>query len=246
MPMGGIYGARTLLCVKLDHVAELRQARSSDGFDPAVYAATCDRKGCKGVSAHLGRDRRYMSVEDVHGIKDAIRGEFNLEIGLSDEMIGLAREVRPHIVTIVPEMKEETTPGGGFDVKTHLSGIRDAVRLLHDDGIQVSILIDPDIEALEYSKECAADRVEICMAGYCDARRKDEIDKEIRKVCAAVNHAAGMRLRVTAGRKLDYTNIEPLLDAAGLTEVHIGRAIISRSVEVGLSRALDDMLEILE
>ncbi len=246
MPMGGIYGARTLLCVNLDHVAELREARPSDGFDPAVYAETCDKKGCKGVSAHLSRDRSYIREEDVHAIKDAIHGEFNLEIGLSVEMIGLARKVRPDIVTIVPELAEEMTPGGGFDVKTHLSGIRDTVRLFHDDGMQVSLLIDPDMEMIEYSRECAADRVEICTAGYCDARERDEIDTEIKRVCATVNHAAGMRLHVTAGRKLDYTNIEPLLDAAGLTEVHIGRSIISRCVEVGLPRALDEMLEILE
>lgn len=246
MPMGGIYGARTLLCVNLDHVAELREARPSDGFDPGVYAVICDKKGCKGVSAHLSKDRSYIREEDVHAIKDAIHGEFNLEIGLSVEMIGLARKVRPNIVTIVPELAEEMTAGGGLDVKTHLSGIRDTVRLLHDDGIQVSFLIDPDIEMVEYSKECAADRVEICTAGYCDARERDEIDREIKKTRAAVNHAAAMRLQVTAGRKLDYKNIELLLDAAGLKEMHIGRSIISRSLEVGLPQALDEMLEILE
>lgn len=246
MPMGGIYGARTLLCVNLDPVAELREANPSGGFDPAVYAATCDRKGCKGVSVHLSRDRCCMRVEDVHAIKDAIHGEFNLEIGPSSEMIGLAREVRPHTVTIVPELREEMTPGGGLNVKTHLPGIQDAVRLLHDDGIEVSFLIDPDIEMVGHSRECAADRVEICTAGYCDARERDEIDKQIKRVCAAVKHASGMKLRVTAGRKLDYRNIGPLLDAAGLTEVRIGHAIVSRSVEVGLPRALDEMLEILE
>ncbi len=246
MPMGGIYGARTLLCVNLDHVAELREVRPSDGFDPGVYAAICDKKGCKGVSAHFREYRSYIREEDVRAIKAAIRGEFNLEIGLAVEMIDLAREVRPDIVTIVPELAEEMTPGGGFDVKTHRSAVRDTVRLLHDDGIQVSFLIDPDLQMVEYSKECAADRVEICTAGYCDARERDEIDKEIKRTCAAVDHAARMGLQLTAGRKLGYANIEPLLDAAGLTEVHIGRSIISRSVEVGLPRALDEMLEILE
>jgi len=117
--MGGIYGARTLLCVNLDHVAELREVRPSDGFDPAVYAETCDKKGCKGVSAHLSSGRCYMRDEDINAIKDAIRGEFNLEIGLAVEMIDLARKVRPDIVTIVPELAEEMTPGGGLDVKTH-------------------------------------------------------------------------------------------------------------------------------
>jgi pyridoxine 5-phosphate synthase len=244
--MGGVYGARTLLCVNLDHVAELREAFPEGGFDPAVYAGICDRAGCGSVSAHLRRDRRYVRESDVSAIKEAVGGRFNLEIGLSDEVVDIARKVKPDLVTIVPEAAAEMTGGGGFDVRACPPGIRDVVRLLHDDGIEVSFFIEPDIKMVQYSKECAADRVEICTAGYCNARENAGIDREIRRICEAADHAAKIRLYVTAGRGLRYLNIEPLLDAAGLLEVHIGRSIISRSVDVGLHQALDEMLEILE
>lgn len=246
MPMGGVYGARTLLCVNLDHVAELREARPSDGFDPAAYAAICDRAGCAGVSAHLRRDRRYVRDSDVSAIRESISGRFNLEIGLSDEMVDLAGRMKPDLVTIVPEAAGEIAGEGGLDVKACLPGIRDVVRSLHDNGIQVSFFIEPDIEMVAYSKECAADRVEICTAGYCNAREGAGIDREIRRICEATENAAKSRLYVTAGQGLGYMNIELLLNAAGLVEVHIGRSIISRSVETGLRQALDEMLEILE
>jgi pyridoxine 5-phosphate synthase len=244
--MGGVYGARTLLCVNLNHVADLREVRPSDGFDPAAYAAICDRAGCAGVSAHLRRDRRYVRDSDVSAIREAVGGRFNLEIGLSEEMVDLAKRVKPDVVTILPEVAGEITGGSGLDVKACLPGIRDVVRSLHDDGIQVSFFIEPDIEMVAYSKECAADRVEICTAGYCNAREDAGIDREIRRICEAAADAAKNRLYVTAGRGLGYMNIELLLDTAGLVEVHIGRSIISRSVEVGLRQALDEMMEILE
>lgn len=239
MPLGGVYAARTLLCVNLDHVAELREVRGGTEFDPAVYAGICDKNGCSGVSAHLYKDRRHIRDRDVFAIHEAIRGKFNLVIGLSDEVIDLAAKVKPDLVTIVPEQTEEMTPRGGLDIRANILKIGDTVKLFHEEGIQVSLLIDPAIEMVESSKECAADLVEIRTAGYCDAGENAEIDREMTRICEAAYYAAKVRLHVTAGQGLSYTNIEPLLDAAGLKEVHIGRSIIARSAVVGLARAVD-------
>ncbi|MDD3846243.1 MAG: pyridoxine 5'-phosphate synthase [Syntrophorhabdaceae bacterium] len=246
MPMGGVYAGRTLLCVNLDHVAQLREMRGGDEFDPAVYAAICDKRGCNGVSAHLRRDRHYIQDRDVFAIKDTIEGKFDLEIGLFDDMIDFARKVKPDLVTIVPELKQEMTAGGGLDIGANILKIGDTVKLFHDEGMRISFFIEPDIEMVEYSKECAADLVEICTAKYCNAGENAGIDKQIRRICKAAEHAAKIRLKVTAGWGLNYTNVEPLLDAAGLKEVNIGRSIISRSAAVGVPLAVEEMLEILE
>ncbi len=246
MPMGGVYGARTSLCLDLDHVAELREAHRGDRFDPAAYAAICDKGGCSSVSVHLRRDRRYIQDRDVCAIMEAIGGRFNLGISLAEELIDLAGKTRPGLITVAPELTGEMTAGGGLDLRVHLARVGDVVRLFHDEGITVSLVIEPSSEAVDYAKECAADRVEICTAVYCNAGGDSEIGREIRRICDAAGHAAKIGLQVTAGGGLSYTNIEPLLDAAGLKEVNIGRSIISRSLEVGFRQALDEMLEILE
>lgn len=246
MPLGGVYAARTLLCVNLDHVAELREVRGGREFDPAVYAGICDKNGCSSISAHLCRDRRHIRDSDVFAIKEAIRGKFNLVIGLSDEVIDLAGKVKPDLVTIIPEQMEEMTARGGLDIRGNILKIADTVKLFHEAGIQVSLFIDPAIKMVESSKECAADLVEICTARYCNAGESAEIDREITRICEAADYAAKIRLHVTVGQGLGYTNVEPLLDAAGLKDVHIGRSIITRSAVVGLPRAVDEMLAILE
>lgn len=246
MPMGGVYGARTLLCVNLNHVAELREVRGGDKFDPAVYAAMCDKIGCNSVAAHLRKDRHDIQDGDIFAIKEAIRGKFNLEIGLSDEVIDFARKVKPDLVTIVPELAEEMTAGGGFDIRANILKVRDTVKLFHDEGVPVSLLVEPDTATIQNLKECEVDLIEIHTGSYCNSTDKARIDEELHRIYRAADHAAELGIQITAGHGLSYTNVEAVLNAKRLTELNIGRSIILRSLVVGLPQAVTEMLEILE
>lgn len=246
MPFGGVYAVRTLLCVNVDHMAVLRQAQGGNEPDPVEGAIICEKKGC-GISVHLREDRRYIQDRDVFAIRNAIGGgKLNLEIPLSDETINIVQEVKPNRITIVPEKREEMTTEGGLDVKTNILKIQDTVRVFHDRNVLVSLCIEPSTETIELSKECGADFVEIHTGAYCRATDKTEIDKEIKRIYDAANHARKVGIKVNAGHGLTYRNIEPILDATGLLEVTIGRSIISRSAFAGLSQAVEEMLELLE
>ena len=248
MPGGGVYymGRFCLLCVNIDHIATLREARGGNEPDPIEGALICEKSGCDGITVHLREDRRHIQDRDVFEIKDVIRGKFNLEMALSDEIISMAKKVKPNQITIVPEKREEITTEGGLDVRTNMSKIKDTVKLFHDQNILVSLCIEPDMETIELSNECEADFIEIHAGTYCNAVHKTEIDKEIDRIYNAANHAVKVGIKVSAGHGLNYKNIMPVLKARALEEVSIGHSIISRAAFVGLSKAVEEMLEILD
>lgn len=247
MPGGGIPRARfCLLAVNIDDIATLRELRGGNEPDLIESALICERGGCDGIAAHLREDRRHIQESDVFSIKDVVRAKFNLEIALSDEIISIAEKVKPNQITIVPEKREEMTPEGGLDVRQNATKIKDTVKLFHDQNILVSLSVEPDADAIELSKECGADFIEIHTGTYCNAVDKTQIDKEIERIYSAANHAVKAGIKVSAGHGLNYRNIMPVLKARALEEVNIGHSIISRSVFVGLSKAVEEMLEILD
>ncbi len=235
-----------LLFVNVDHIATLREARKGNEPDPAQCALMCERGGCDGITVHLREDRRHVRDRDVFAIKDVIRGKFNLEMALSDEIINVGKKAKPYQITIVPEKREEITTEGGLDVRTNMLKIKDTVKLFHDHNVLVSLLVEPDIEAIELSKESGADFIEIHTGTYCNAVDKTQIDKEINRIYSAANHAVKVGIKVSAGHGLDYKNIMPVLYARALEEVNIGHSIVSRSLSVGLSKAVEEMLDILD
>jgi pyridoxine 5-phosphate synthase len=166
-------------------------------------------------------------------------------MALSDEIISIAEKVKPNQIIIVPEKREEMTTEGGLDVRRNAAKIKDTVKLFHDQNILVSLFVEPDVDAIELSKEFGADFIEIHTGTYCNAVHKAGIDKEIDRIYSAANHAVKVGIKVSAGHGLNYRNIMPVLKARALEEVNIGHSIISRSVFVGLARAVEEMLEIL-
>lgn len=248
MPGGGVYyrGHFCLLCVNIDHIATLREAQGRNEPDPAECAVLCEKAGCDGITVHLREDRRHIQDRDVFALKQVVRGKFNLEMALSDEIINIAEKVKPNQITIVPEKREEIIAEGGLDVRKNMLKIKDTLKLFHDQNILVSLFIEPDIETIELSRECGADFIEIDTGTYCNAVLKAGIDKEIDRIYSAANHAVKVGIKVSAGHGLDYKNITPVLYARALEEVNIGRSIISRSAFVGLSRAVKEMLELLD
>jgi len=233
------------LCINVNHIAELREAGGEAENDPVQVAVLCEKAGCDGIKVHLREDGRYIQEKDVFALKDVIRGKFNLEIGLSGEIINIAKKVKPAQITIVPEKTEEITKGGGFDVRQYALKIKDTVKLFHGQNIAVSLLVEPDIETIELSKDCGVDFVELHAGKYRSATDKAEIDREIKRICDSSFRAMKAGIKVSAGHGLNYKNIIPVLFARGLEEVHIGRSIFSRSVAVGLPQAVDEMLDML-
>jgi pyridoxine 5-phosphate synthase len=246
MPGGGVPMSRILLGVNIDHIATLREARGGNEPDPVEGALICEKCGCNGITVHLREDRRHIQDKDVFAIKDVIRGKLNLEMALSDEIINIAKKLKPDQATIVPEKREEITTEGGLDVRKNMLKIKATVKLFHDQDIQVSLFVEPDIEIVELSKECGADFIEIHTGSYCNAVHNEEIGKEINRIYNAADHAAKVGIKVNAGHGLNYKNIMPVLKTRGLVELNIGHSIISRSVFVGLSKAVEEMLDLLK
>ena len=142
--------SQVLLCVNIDHIATLREARGGVAYpDPLDGAVLCERSGCAGITVHLREDRRHIQDRDVFALKDIVKGKFNLELALSDEIINIAAKVKPDQVTIVPEKREEKTTEGGLDVRTNFKKITDAVNLFHGNNILVSLFIEPEKEAID-------------------------------------------------------------------------------------------------
>ena len=248
MAMGGVQTPRTLLCVNVSHAAKLRAELGGSVPDPVEAAAICTQMGCKSIAVRLREDRRYMTDRDVFAIRKAkpINGNFYVEIALSDEMIKIAKRLRPDRVTIVPEKEDEMTPNGGLDVRKDPARIRDAVNLFHDQGIPVSLFVEPDRDAIDLAKECGADFIEICTGAYSGAADVAATDAEIDRIYRAAEYAAHIGMKINAGHGLTYTNVEPLLHARELLELNIGHAILSRSEGAGLSKAVQEMMDILD
>jgi len=234
------------LFVKLDYIAVLRSIKMKNEPDLVECAVLCEKGGCDGVTVHLRRDRRYIQDSDIREIKNAIHGKLNLEMVLSDKIIKSAQELKPYQITIIPDRREEVATAEGLDIKTHMSKITDVVRSCHDHNVVVSLSIEPDLEAVERAKECGADFIEIHTGKYCNAADKTEIDRELERIYSAANHAVKIGIKVSAGNGLTYKNIMPVLYTRALEEVNIGHSIISRSLSIGLPKAVEEMLDILD
>jgi len=236
------------LCVNVDHIATIRQARGGRYPDPVEGARVCEDAGAHGITVHLREDRRHIQDRDVYALKDIVRGTFNLEMAPSDDIIAVAKKVIPDQVTLVPERREEITTEGGLDVSAHFNRIREVTTMFHDIGVMVSLFIEPEPEAVLRSKDAGADFIEIHTGAFCnaaDAGDAAEADRQLARILAAAKHAVEAGIGVNAGHGLNAGNLRPVLRASGLHELNIGHSIISRSVFVGLPAAVKELLDII-
>jgi pyridoxine 5-phosphate synthase len=231
--------------VNITCIAALGQAQKTTGPDLVESAAICKKAGCSGITVSLRQDGCCIQLTDALAIRNAIREGFNLEIRLSDEMIGIAEKVKPDLITLA-SAKDEVTTEGGLDLRRDMLRIKDTIKLFHDQNIPVSLSINFDLEMVELSKACEADQVEIHTGAYGSAIDRSAVDEELKRIYGAADHAAKLGLKISAGHGLSYANIENLLDARGLVEVVVGRSIVERSATVGLARAVGEMLDVLE
>ncbi len=228
------------LYINIDHVATLRQARRSAEPDPVEAAAACEAAGADGITAHLREDRRHMQDDDIERLKKSVRTYFNLEMACVAEMLELGRRLKPQQVTLVPERREEITTEGGLDVTSDPGRVRNAIDALADAGIRVSLFIDPTPAAVEQSKKLGVPAIELHTGSY--SHRPDSAET-IDALRDSARRAADLGLAVHAGHGLSVRNVGAVAAIPEIEELNIGHSIISRSVFVGLDRAVKEMLE---
>jgi pyridoxine 5-phosphate synthase len=232
------------LGVNVDHVATLRQARRARQPDPVAAAILCEEAGADQITVHLREDRRHIQDRDVRLLRDVVRTRLNLEMAATDEMVEIARSVRPHTCTLVPEKREELTTEGGLDVLGRLDEVRGVIRRLRDEGIRVSLFVDPDEAQIDACRDLGADAVEITTGAYSEAGGGD-VARELARVERAADQALRHGLEPLAGHGLDYNNVGPIARIPALRELNIGHAIVAHSVSVGLRVAVREMVDLL-
>ncbi len=233
------------LAINVDHVATIREARGIMEPDPVTAAAICELAGASGIVIHLREDRRHIQDRDVYLLRETIKTKMNLEMGANKEIIQIALDVQPDMVTLVPEKRAELTTEGGLDVVSQMKKIGKVINKMGKENIPVSIFADPDIKQLKAAKELGATFVELHTGRYCDALTEDEQAREFELIAVAAEEAVNMGLRVNAGHGLNYQNTEPIACLETIEELSIGHAIIAHSVFVGLDQAVKEMLAIV-
>lgn len=233
-------GSNLDLGINIDHVATLRQARGTNYPDPTEAALIAERSGADSITLHLREDRRHIQDRDLDALKAAMSTHMNLEMAVTDEMLGIAEKIGPQDVCLVPEKREELTTEGGLDVISQPQRIQEACARLAESDIRVSIFIDPDRAQLDAAVAAGAPVVELHTGAYADAGTELQA-MELQRIVDAAAYAANIGLVVNAGHGLHYLNVKPVARIPQIVELNIGHAIISRSVFDGIANAVADM-----
>jgi pyridoxine 5-phosphate synthase len=230
------------LGVNIDHVATVRNARGGAHPDPVRAAHLAILAGADGITAHLREDRRHIRDDDILRLKHEIIAPLNFEMAATDEMIGIATRIRPHAACLVPEKREERTTEGGLDIIVGHDHLRPVVRVLKDQGIRVSLFVEPEMEIMEAARALEAPVVELPTGSYCDAfgdeaRAAHELDRLRR----AAGHGARLGLEIHAGHGLNFENVGPVAAIPQVVELNIGHHLVGEALFTGLTDAINTM-----
>ena len=232
------------LGVNIDHVATLRQARGGRSPDPLQAALTAEQSGADSITLHLREDRRHIQDRDVQAMRNALQTHMNLEIAATAEMLGIAVQVLPADVCLVPERRSELTTEGGLDVAGQVAAITAACTRLRTAGIRAALFIDPDSAQVDAAAQSGAAVVELHTGSYAEARGPERA-RELARLRDAARHATASGLIAHAGHGLDYQNVQPVAAIPELAELNIGHAIIARAVMTGLGPAVAEMKRLI-
>lgn len=230
-----------LLGVNIDHVATVRNARGVAYPDPIQAALLAEKAGADGITIHLREDRRHIRDDDVLMLKDVLQTRMNLEFAATEEMIAFVTSVGPAHACVVPERREELTTEGGLDVQGHLSALKDCCRHLMNQGIDVSLFIDPDPVQIDASLACGVKTIELHTGRYAETHAEEDC-AHLRKM---VRYAHEAGLVVNAGHGLHYQNASSVARIPNIHELNIGHAIVARAIFVGISQAVREMKALL-
>jgi pyridoxine 5-phosphate synthase len=234
-----------ILCVNVDHVATVRQARLGSEPDPVMAATLALLGGADGITIHLREDRRHINDRDLDVLKKVVPVELNLEMGATDEMIRIASRALPDLVTLVPEKRLELTTEGGLNLRASRNKLRKAIRMLKGKGIKTSLFVNPSPDDVDISKEIGADMIEVHTGCYANAKG-DRQERELVKVMKAVHRAVSLGLDANAGHGLNYYNVSRIAESDSIRGLYIGHSIISRAVLIGMQRAVREMRDLLK
>ena len=233
------------LGVNIDHIANVREARRTVEPDPVPMALLAELGGADGITVHLREDRRHIQDRDVTLLRQTVRSRLNLEMAATAEMVAIALEVKPDMVTLVPERREEVTTEGGLDVAGQRSQLSAVVEQLQSNGIPVSLFVDPDAEQLQACRDSGARWVELHTGTYAEAAWTEQT-QELARIIEGCATARSLGLRVNAGHGLTYQNVEPIAAIEGMEELNIGHTIVARALVVGLEQAVRDMKALIQ
>lgn len=233
------------LGVNVDHVATLRQQRSTRYPDPVTAAAIAELAGADQITVHLREDRRHIQERDLRILRETVQTRLNLEMAATPPMVATALEIRPDTVTLVPERREEQTTESGLDVVRLEAELAPVCESLMEAGIAVSLFIDPDLAQVDAAVRLEVDAVELHTGAYAEADDDDAVDAELARIEAAAEHAAESSLMVAAGHGLDYVNVREVAAIAPIEELNIGHSIVSRALFVGMERAVRELLALI-
>lgn len=239
------------LGVNVDHVATLREARyrgrGRGEPDPVAAAVACEGAGAHGITAHLREDRRHMQDRDIWKLREVIRTRLNLEMANAPEIISIALKLKPDIVCVVPERRQEVTTEGGLEVAANLEALTETRKRMNDRGIEVSLFIAPDAAQIEAAARSGSQFIELHTGAFAEAF-EDEGKRavELERLVSGAKQAHAVGLKVNAGHGLNYRNLPVLHRVPHLVELNIGHSIISRAITVGMGAAVAEMLRLME
>ncbi|MBE2219114.1 MAG: pyridoxine 5'-phosphate synthase [Ignavibacteria bacterium] len=233
------------LCINIDHIATLRQARMESEPDPVLAAGICELAGADGIVCHLREDRRHITDRDVNILKQTVKTKLDLEMAATDEMVKIAIETMPYMATLVPEKRQELTTEGGLDLSATEFKVSPAIDSLKEAGIKTSVFIEPSPEMVDLALEMGADMIEIHTGKYARLTAPEDIVTELEKIRQTALTAKELGMGVNAGHGLNYQNITAIANIAEIDEVSIGHSIIARAAFTGLENAVREMLTII-
>jgi pyridoxine 5-phosphate synthase len=233
------------LAVNVDHVATLRQARGATYPEPVAAALTAETAGADGIVVHLRGDRRHIQERDVRLLRKIVQSKLILEMAGTSEMLGIAMDIKPDSVTLVPETREELTTEGGLDLITNQDQIGETVSALKNAGIATCIFIDPDLEQIKIAHKIDADMIELHTGAFCDAATERQKQWEMTKIIDAAKIGTKLKLEVNAGHGICYNSIKAFKGLVEIKEFSIGHSIVARAVLTGMEQAVRDMKRLI-
>ena len=234
------------LAVNVDHIATLRQLRGVSYPDPVAAAVLAELSGADGIVVHLRKDRRHIQDRDARILRRVVQTKLILEMASTTEMLGIALDIKPDLVTLVPERREEVTTEGGLDLVVHKSAVTETIRTLQNSGIPVSIFIDPEPEQLKLAHQANANLIEIHTGTFCDATTSRKKNQAFSKIVDAIKLSYKLRLGVNVGHGICYNTIKAFKGLKEIDEFSIGHSIVSRASLVGMERAVREMLALIK
>lgn len=234
------------LGVNIDHVATVRNARGTVYPNPVDAAAIVEAAGGDSITIHLREDRRHIKDHDVAALKKSLNIPMNLEMAVTDEMLGIAEQTQPKYVCLVPEKREELTTEGGLDVAASLAKVKAACERLDRAGVRTSLFIDPEKQQIDAAVACGAPAIELHTGCYADATTTEQQQQELTRIVEAAAYAHGKGLIVNAGHGLNCDNVVPIAAIAEINELNIGHAIVARAVLIGMHAAVAEIKALME